>query len=78
MSPRLPGPGKEAKRHFAPEVTSPSLDPLMHAQGLVQVENYRELIVRLSTALAMAEAAYVEARRRYRLLGAQKDRRGAA
>jgi hypothetical protein len=29
--------------------------------------NYRELVMRLSTALAMTEAAYVEARRRRNL-----------
>jgi hypothetical protein len=29
-----------------------------------QEENYRELVMRLSTALAMSEAAYVEVKRR--------------
>ena len=37
---------------------------LMRAQGMTEDENYRELLTRLSTALAMTEAAYVEARRR--------------
>jgi hypothetical protein len=30
---------------------------LMHAQGMTKGENYRELLTRLSTALAMTEAA---------------------
>jgi hypothetical protein len=37
---------------------------LLRAQGLIEDEDYRELITRLSTALAMVEAAYLEARRR--------------
>ena len=37
---------------------------LLRAQGMTQNEDYRELITRLSTALAMVEAAYLEARRR--------------
>jgi hypothetical protein len=37
---------------------------LLRAQGLTEDEDYRELISRLSTALAMVEAAYLEARRR--------------
>ncbi len=37
---------------------------LMHAQGMTKGENYRELMMRLCTALAMTEAAYVEAKRR--------------
>ena len=36
---------------------------LMRAQGMTDSENYRDLLTRLSTALAMTEAAYVEARR---------------
>jgi len=36
---------------------------LMHSQGMTENVNYRELLMRLSTALAMAEAAYVEAKR---------------
>lgn len=35
---------------------------LLRAQGLI--EDYRALITRLNTALAMVEAAYLEARRR--------------
>jgi hypothetical protein len=37
---------------------------VMRAQGMTEDMNYRELLTRLSTALAMKEAAYVEARRR--------------
>jgi hypothetical protein len=37
---------------------------LLRAQGMAESENYRELVTRLSTALAMTEAAYLEARRR--------------
>jgi hypothetical protein len=40
---------------------------LMHARGLTEDANYRELLVRLSTALAMTEAAYVEVKRRSKL-----------
>lgn len=37
---------------------------LMRSQGTLDDANYRELTTRLSTALAMTEAAYLEARRR--------------
>jgi hypothetical protein len=37
---------------------------LMRSQSMTDGENYRELVTRLSTALAMTEAAYLEARRR--------------
>jgi two-component sensor histidine kinase len=37
---------------------------LLHSQGMTENVNYRELLTRLSTALAMTEAAYVEAKRR--------------
>ena len=37
----------------------------MHSLGMTKGENYRELVTRLSTALAMTEAAYVEAKRRH-------------
>jgi predicted metallo-beta-lactamase superfamily hydrolase len=37
---------------------------LMHARGMTRDENYGELMTRLSTALAMTEAAYVGAKRR--------------
>ena len=37
---------------------------VMHSQGMTENVNYRELVTRLSTALAMTEAAYVEAKRR--------------
>jgi predicted RNase H-like HicB family nuclease len=36
---------------------------LMRSQGMTDGENYRDLLTRLSTALAMTEAAYLEARR---------------
>jgi hypothetical protein len=37
---------------------------LMRSQGMTDDVNYRDLLTRLSTALAMTEAAYLEARRR--------------
>ena len=37
---------------------------LLRAQGMTESEDYRELITRLSTTLAMVEASYLEARRR--------------
>jgi hypothetical protein len=38
---------------------------VMHARGMTEDANYRELLMRLSKkALAMTEAAYVEAKRR--------------
>ena len=37
---------------------------LMRSQGLTDGENYRDLLTRLSSALAMTESAYLEARRR--------------
>jgi len=37
---------------------------LMRSQGMTDGEDYRDLPTRLSTALAMTEAAYLEARRR--------------
>ena len=37
---------------------------LTHARSMAEDVHYRDLLVRLSTALAMTEAAYVEARRR--------------
>jgi predicted RNase H-like HicB family nuclease len=36
----------------------------IRAQGMTDGEDYRDLLTRLSTALAMTEAAYLEARRR--------------
>ena len=35
---------------------------LMRSEGMTDGENYRDLLTRLSTALAMTEAAYFEAR----------------
>jgi hypothetical protein len=35
---------------------------LMRSQGMNDGENYRDLLTRLSTALAMTEAGYLEAR----------------
>ena len=37
---------------------------LLRSQGLMDDGNFRKLTTRLSTALAMTEAAYLEARRR--------------
>ena len=37
---------------------------LMRSQGMTDGENYRDLLTRLSPALAMTEAAYLETRRR--------------
>jgi hypothetical protein len=37
---------------------------LMRTEGVTDGENHRDLITRLSTALAMTEAAYLEVRRR--------------
>ena len=37
---------------------------LLRAQGMTESGDYRELVTRLSTALAMVEASYLEARRR--------------
>ena len=37
---------------------------LLRSQGKLDDTGYRELVTRLSTALAMTEAAYLEARRR--------------
>jgi hypothetical protein len=37
---------------------------LMRSEGMTDGENYRDLLTRLSMALAMTEAAYLEARRR--------------
>jgi hypothetical protein len=36
---------------------------LMRSEGMTDGENYRDFLTRLSTALAMTEAAYLEARR---------------
>jgi hypothetical protein len=36
---------------------------LMRSQGMMEGENHRDLLTRLSAALAMIEAAYLEARR---------------
>ena len=40
---------------------------LMRSQGVTRGGNYRDLLTRLSTALAMTEAAYLEARPRWDL-----------
>jgi predicted RNase H-like HicB family nuclease len=40
---------------------------LMRSQGMTDGEDYRDLLTRLSTALAMTEAAYLEARHRREL-----------
>jgi predicted RNase H-like HicB family nuclease len=36
---------------------------LIRSQGMTDGEDYRDLLTRLSTALAMTEATYLEARR---------------
>jgi hypothetical protein len=36
---------------------------LMRSESMAEGENYRDFLTRLSTALAMTEAAYFEARR---------------
>jgi hypothetical protein len=36
----------------------------MRSEGMIDDADYRELVLRLSTPLAMVEAAYMEARRR--------------
>ena len=37
---------------------------LMRSQGMTEGDNHRDLLTRLSTALAITEAAYLEVRRR--------------
>jgi hypothetical protein len=49
---------KEAGQH----IRTPQ--SLMRSEGMTDGENYRDILTRLSTALAMTEAAYLEARRR--------------
>ncbi len=44
----------------------------MHSQGMTHDVNYREHLTRLSTALAITEAAYVEAKRSRELQGAMQ------
>jgi hypothetical protein len=41
-----------------------AIQSLMRSQGKLDDANYRELVSRLSTSLALVEAAYTEARRR--------------
>jgi hypothetical protein len=41
-----------------------AIQSLMCSQGMTDGENHRDLLTRLSTALDMTEAAYLEARRR--------------
>ena len=45
---------------------------LIRSQGMTDGENHRDLLTRLSTALAMTEAAYLEAKRRRDLLLAKE------
>jgi hypothetical protein len=40
---------------------------LMRSECMTEGENHRDLLMRLSTALAMTEGAYLEARRRREL-----------
>jgi hypothetical protein len=44
-----------------------TIQSLMGSQGMIEGEDYRDLLTYLSTALAMTEAAYLEARRRREL-----------
>jgi hypothetical protein len=37
---------------------------IMRSEGMTDGENYRDILTRLSAALAMTEAAFLEARRR--------------
>jgi len=46
---------------------------LIRSQGMTDGENYRDLPTRLSAALAMTEAAYLEAKRRRDLLLAKEE-----
>ena len=46
---------------------------LMRSEGMTEGENYRDLLTRLSAALAMTEAAYLEAKRRRDLLLAKEE-----
>jgi predicted RNase H-like HicB family nuclease len=41
-----------------------STQSLMRSEGMTDGEDYRDLLTRLSTALAMTEAAYLETRHR--------------
>jgi hypothetical protein len=45
---------------------------LMCSQGMTDGENHRDLLTRLSTALTMTEAAYLEVRRRRDLYPAKE------
>jgi hypothetical protein len=54
-----------------------STQNVVHARGLTEEVNYRELLMRLSTALAMSEVAYVEVKRRRSFRGAQGKGRGS-
>jgi len=49
---------KEAGQHIR------ATQSVMRSEGMTDGKNYRDLLTRLSTALAMTEAAYLEARRR--------------
>jgi predicted RNase H-like HicB family nuclease len=41
-----------------------AIQSLMRSEGMTDGENYRDLLTRLSSALAMTEAAYLEIRHR--------------
>jgi predicted RNase H-like HicB family nuclease len=49
---------KEAGQRFR------ATQSLMRSQGMTDGEDYRDFLTRLSAALAMTEAAYLEAKRR--------------
>jgi len=49
---------------FIIDTTHRAVGCLLRSQGKLDDADYRELVSRLSTSLAMVEAAYMEARRR--------------
>ncbi len=49
---------------FTPSASGLHSENVMHSQGIAEHQNYRDLMMRLSTVLAMTELAYVEAERR--------------
>jgi hypothetical protein len=47
-----------------PQGSRPAIQSLIRSESMIDGENYRDLLTCLSTALAMIEAAFLEARRR--------------
>jgi hypothetical protein len=60
--PRRPTPSGRGNRKAGQRIRA--TQSLICSQGITDGENHRDLLTRLSTALAMTEAAYLEARRR--------------